>query len=193
MINQNDMWSFGLKSEISAIFAQPNYPQHQRNTNLPEYACLKHAKFEVLAMSIKNNYFKTKYFAWLDIGFFRHIASVDQFVMGLPLHFDPTMVAYSRLNPINKDLTLKTIIDTNQDWVGGGYVLGRLDVLYTFTEDYRKFVEKAIKDKLMSSDLQLIYGMYADSAEETPRVQIKEYATAWSGLGYMCKRVFRKQ
>lgn len=68
LIDRNKLWSFSLKGLIGDIYKQPEYPIHHPNTVFPEYSCAMHAKYELLYMTLQQNPFRTKYFAWLDIG-----------------------------------------------------------------------------------------------------------------------------
>ena len=67
LISRDSLWSFGLISNISKLFADPKYPKHHPNTVVPEYGIVMHAKYELMLKSLLNNPFKTKYFCWLDV------------------------------------------------------------------------------------------------------------------------------
>ena len=71
MIQREDLWSFQQIPVVKKIFQQKNYPVHYPNTVIPAYNCMTHAKFEVLQKSIEKNWFQTKFFMWIDIGYFR--------------------------------------------------------------------------------------------------------------------------
>ncbi len=58
--------------KVTRIFSDPMYPKFQPNTVVPEYSCAMHAKYELMIKAINANYFRTDYFAWIDIGLFRH-------------------------------------------------------------------------------------------------------------------------
>lgn len=192
LVNRETFWSFGLLPNISRIYAQRGYPKHYPNTVRPEYSCAMHAKFEVLSMSIKKNYFRTKYFSWLDIGLFRNDIGNQTFGLAVPKKFNNTTVAYSSVRKFTATTNLKTIVYSNMVWVSGAFNLGHWDVLLKFCDEYRLFVLSSIRDNLISTDQQMIYGMYVKSSKMKPSVQIQDYSSGWFALGYICRRAYSK-
>ncbi|XP_014782549.1 uncharacterized protein LOC106877989 [Octopus bimaculoides] len=184
LIDKKELWSFNIEKNISDIFKQPGYPRFLPNTVVPGYSCAMHAKFEVLNRVIRKNYFHTKYFMWLDIGLFRSLTRTPKFELRVPTNFDDTKVAYSFVFDFKKDVTYKDIIYHNMVWVGGASNLGKYDVLYKFTQEYLNFVNKSLSIKLMSTDQQIIYGMYVD--KHKPETKLQLYKTGWFKLGYLC-------
>ena len=71
VLDRSKMWSFNIKQNITEIFSNPKYPKYYPNTVLADYSCAMHAKYEVVKKSIETNAFNTKYFAWIDVGYFR--------------------------------------------------------------------------------------------------------------------------
>ena len=190
LINRTDLWSFQIRDNISAIYKQPGYPKHYPNTVLPEYSCAMHAKFELLANVIKRNYYKTRYFMWLDIGLFRDLRGNFEFGLSPPRDFNESKVAYSHVNNFEQQ-TYKKIVYNNKVWVGGASNLGRYDVLYTFTQEYLDFVKKSIEMNLMDTDQQIIYGMYVEKRK--PITQLQLYKSGWFKLGYRCYKTWLQE
>ena len=94
MFNRSSSWAFQIKDAIKEIYNNGNYPKHLPNTVVPEYTCAVHAKFDVISRAAMDNYFKTKYFMWLDIGYFRHDLKSKQFFrLDLPSGFDDSRIA----------------------------------------------------------------------------------------------------
>ncbi|GAB1600911.1 uncharacterized protein LOC115210986 [Argonauta hians] len=184
LINQKDLWSFNIKKNISDIFKQPGYPKYLPNTVVPGYSCAMHAKFELLNRVIRKNYFNTKYFMWLDIGLFRSLQDHSRFKLNVPSDFDETKVAYSFVFDFKKDVNYKDIIYHNMVWIGGACNLGKYDVLYRFTQEYLNYLKKALSKRLISTDQQILYGMYVD--KQKPKTKLQLYKTGWFKLGYVC-------
>ncbi|XP_029635594.1 uncharacterized protein LOC115210944 [Octopus sinensis] len=179
LINKKELWSFQIEKNISQIYKQPGYPKHLPNTVVPGYSCAMHAKIELLNRVIRKNYFHTKYFMWLDVGIFRHHSDI-KFKMVIPKSFDDTKVAYSNVNKFNQQVTYKDIIYNNMVWLAGGCNLGKYDVLYKFTQEYLNFVNNSLSIKLISTDQQIIYGMYTNKHKPETKLQI--YYSGWFKL-----------
>lgn len=157
IIKREDMWAFKLSPEIKEVFSQPNYPHYDPNTVNENYSCVMHAKFELVNKVICEELFHTKYIAWLDVGLFR--AVVDErhiFPLSVPPDFDPDKVAYSGQREFDPTLSAYQIVKNDRVWVGGAMFLGRPEVLYVYTEDYKRAVRKLLDMKIMSTDQQVI-------------------------------------
>ena len=199
ILDRRKMWSFNLKSNISRIFSNPSYPKFYPNTVNPEYSCAMHAKYEVIKRSAKENFFNTKYFAWIDVGFFREMANMsetnhDSFTIHTPSKFNDTKVAYNEVfSPWR--LSLRQIMRGNKVWVGGGFFLGDVDVIQTWAEDYMYYTERFIEQRLMNTDQQVVYAMAQPSIHKKlgkRRVAIQPYkgdnSSDWFYLGYLCRK-----
>ena len=196
VLDRRKMWAFRLRQNISNIFSNPEYPKIYPNTIIAEYSCVMHAKYEVLQISIKDNAFNTKYFAWIDVGYFRDSIkkeNMQQFKIALPPNFVPTKVAYNEVfSPFYR--TLEQIIYKNELWVGGGFFIAASDVMLKWVEDYMYYTERFIELGLISTDQQVIYGMIQPLIHKKigkRRVAIQSYRgykpTEWVYLGHLCK------
>lgn len=195
VLDRKKLWSFNLKPNISEIFSDPNYPKHYPNTVNADYSCAMHAKYEVIQKSTKDNAFNTKYFAWLDVGFFRDIMNETHqpFKIHIPPQFVLTRVAYNEVFS-HWRRTLQDIMHNNQIWVGGGFFIAELSVMGKWVEDYMYFTERFIEQKLINTDQQVIYAMSQPSIHKKlgkRRVPILRYIgtkpSKWLYLGYLCK------
>ena len=163
-----------------------------------------HSKYEVLERSIRDNAFSTKYFAWIDVGYFREYLEekiIQPFKIHLPPNFIPTKVAYNEVySPSIR--SLNEIISENEVWVGGGFFIAESDVMLKWVEDYMFYAERFIEIGLMSTDQQVIYAMIQPSIYNKigkRRVGIQPYKGNgfwnWNGewfyLGYLCKNNVR--
>ncbi|XP_029635373.1 uncharacterized protein LOC115210785 isoform X2 [Octopus sinensis] len=182
-INKTELLSFRIEKNISDIFKQQGYPKHLPNTVIPEYSCAMHAKYELLNRIIRKNFFHTKYFMWSDIGLFRTPQN-SLFKFALPKNFDDTKVAFSRVYGFNRNSAYKDIIYNNAVWLAGGCSLGKYDVLLKFTQEYFNFLHEALSMKLVSTDQQIIYGMYVDKQKPVTKLQL--YESGWYALSNTC-------
>ena len=195
LIEKNKLWGFNLKDNISQIFSSPFYPKFHPNTINPDYSCAMHAKYGAMNQSLYDNAFRTKYFAWLDIGYFgRAINDIHSpFGIYLPYNFNEREVSYGEVyNP--ERITLKQIIENNEVWVGGGFFIATINVMKKWIEDYMYYTEKFIELGLISTDQQVIYGLIQPSVQENSnfrnrKVSINKYISThdkWRAIGYNC-------
>ena len=195
VLDRKKLWSFNLKPNISAIFSDPKYPKYYPNTVNADYSCAMHAKYEVIQKSTKENAFNTKYFAWIDVGFFRDATNKTHqpFKIHIPPHFVTTKVGYNAVfSPWRR--TLRDIMHNNEIWVGGGFFIAEVSVMGKWVEDYMYFAERFIEHKLINTDQQVIYAMsqpLIHKALGKRRVAVQSYIgkdpSKWLYLGYLCK------
>jgi Bacterial protein of unknown function (HtrL_YibB) len=135
------MWTFRLLPEVERIFAKPDYPEHYPNTVVPGYAVAVQAKYEVTQMSVLENPFKTKYFCWLDMGYFRDIASVpanhSTFSLYLPRGFQHDSVAYQEVHDRQKEASIRDIFYRNIDWLAGGFFIAEAQIMCKWTREHK--------------------------------------------------------
>ena len=135
------MWAFRLEPYIAKIFSRLFYPHFTLNTVVPSYSAAMNAKYEVMHMAMRSNPFRTQYFCWLDIGYFRDLANSSangsHFSLSIPPQLDIDAVAYTVVRPRIPDLSAKDIIKRNLVWVCGGFFVGRKDALKLWTEEYK--------------------------------------------------------
>lgn len=183
LIKRDQLWIFRQKSIIAKIFKQPNYPVHYPNTVIPEYNCVSHAKFELLKWSIEQNYYHTKYFIWIDIGYFR-MRVQNTFGLSLPPDFDERKVVLSQVEDVQNFLTLEEIVQYNLNWVAGGAILGRYDVLRKFCLKYLLFIKQSLEMGIIGAEQQMLYAMYSDSYRMR-KEDIQICSEGWFCLGHL--------
>ncbi|OWF36402.1 hypothetical protein KP79_PYT20434 [Mizuhopecten yessoensis] len=191
-INKGDMWAFNLAPEIKSIFAQPGYPKHSPNTIIEQYSCAMHAKYELMETVIRERMFRTKYLAWIDIGYFR-FRYEKHFKLQIPPDFRDDHIAFGQINAF-KPHTALTVIREDAVWVAGGMFIGRPEYLMVFIEDYRLLVESLIARRLMGTDQNLLYIMYIKNEHVFPRIPVQTYSDPfecdWFYLGNYCRYVY---
>ena len=195
LIDKNEMWGFNLKENISKIFSNPSYPKFYPNTVNPDYSCAMHAKYGVMNQSTSENVFNTRYFAWVDVGYFsRSIKDIHSpFGITLPHKFREGSVSFGEVySPMRR--TLRQIIENNEIWVAGGFFLANIKVMKRWVEDYMYYTKKFIELGLISTDQQVIYGLMQPSVQKSSKfrkrkININEYISKndkWYALGYNC-------
>jgi hypothetical protein len=189
LVERQHLWSFGLRDKIGKIYSDRNYPKHLPNTVIPEYELMKN--------SIENNFFKTKYFCWLDIGYFRDISdSKETFTLFLPNGFNHSHIAYQQVYKPNFSLKPREIFRRNLVWIGGGFFIGEKGFMLKWTDIYRRHVEQYLAQGLMNSDQQVLYAMFATGDhQKKPRIGLQIYIAKkdnpWFSLGYLSKEAGR--
>ncbi|ESO85696.1 hypothetical protein LOTGIDRAFT_155187 [Lottia gigantea] len=195
LIEKSKLWSFGLKDKIHNIYSKPGYPKFYPNTVLPGYSCAQHAKYDAVQMAIEKNYFHTNYFTWLDIGYFREkLESTRLFELILPPQFNPNRISFTEVGRY-EDISLRKIVYENKVWVGGGMALGKSEIFLKFIAEYKKATETFIKMSLMSTDQQVLYGLYSRQGRKLlkPTIELQTYRSDdWFHLGLLCHRYANK-
>jgi hypothetical protein len=151
-----------------------------------------HAKYDLMRLAVQRNYFETKYFGWMDVGYFRDEPKDGRpFSLGLPKNFDEQKIAFTEVYPRQPQLTSKQIVFQNLVWVGGGFFVGRGDVMLRWVGRYQSYVYKMLQSGLMSTDQQVIYSMFNDKLNSSSvKIQVYKADQAyhdWFTLGYLCK------
>ena len=129
-VERNNLPSFKHLPAVRRIYSRPSYPKHYPNTVYPEYTCAMHAKYDALQLSVIEDYFKTPYFAWLDIGLFRNLDGTDfsVFKMVPPDKFNPERIGFSQVWPQDPVRTPEMILKDKIVWVAGSMVLATQEV-----------------------------------------------------------------
>ena len=200
---------------IRDILRDPPYPRYHPNTVVPEYGATMHAKFEVLERAIRANYFRSKYFAWIDVGVFRDVGEsgvtaahttgaplplrpVAQFGLLLPPHFDERRVAFGQVFTPNFTLTPEQVVAQNAVWVCGCMFAAERRVMLRFAAQYAAAVEAMHERALSSTDQQVFYSMYTASGRSwlpEPPVEVQRFVrdtnhcsmSQWFYFAYLCK------
>ena len=196
LIGRESSWAFSLRNETAKIFSQKDYPKHPPNTVYPDYSCTQHAKYDVITRAVRNNYFRTTFFMWLDIGYFRKIYNSDEyFYLGKPRNFNETKVAVTLIQQQSMHRTPSQIFRWNSVWVGGGLFYGRSDILLQYAKQYKRAVNYFLSQKLANTDQQVLFAMYSNTGQNIlyPEVQLQFYFNKskedWYYLGYIIRKI----
>lgn len=162
IIKRDALWSFQILPKIAKLYSSPGYPKHYPNTHIPAYTSMTHSKFPLLLDATTRDYFRTEYYCWLDIGYFREIVSRNKtFWLEVPSKFDSTKVGVTRVfNSTLAGIRPKTIIYGNINWIGGGLFLGKPNILARFAEQYKSAVMRYLNQNLMNVEQQILYAMF---------------------------------
>lgn len=201
-MKNREFWPFKLITEIQSVFDQPDYPVFHPNTVLAEYSAIQHAKIAAVAEAIRSETFQTKYYAWLDIGYFRDIVDDKRyFILKPPQNQDKNLLAVNEVYSPNLNLTPKEIFMQNKVWIGGGMFIGTRSVQLAFEKLYKKAVMYYLEKKIMNTDQQVIYAIYSLEGRKslTPNVELQLYSikkhkdvdtnNPWFYLGFLCRKV----
>ena len=201
-IDLANLWAFKLAPDIAQVYAQDNYPRFHPNTVFPAYTCAVHSKYELTLRAIAENPFRTRYFAFIDVGYFRNLAEETgpAFSLQLPPGFDPAKVAYQEVYKRQYGVSVSDIFMQKVDWVAGGYFVAQKRVMTAWCEQYIRFTETMLARKLMNADQAIIYGMTVEMENKKTSEQVflaphqltldkKRCPDYWMCLGYysMCQ------
>ncbi|XP_071104278.1 uncharacterized protein [Haliotis cracherodii] len=193
LVNRNNLWSFDIMKRINQIYKQKNYPRHYPNTVKPAYSSAQHAKFELLADTLKHKFFKTEFYCWLDIGYFRDVFTrKDPFVLIAPPDLNSSLVAVTEIAEPEMNLDFINIVYNNKVWIGGGMYVGTPDVLLQLEKDYKTAVHYLLDQNLMNTDQQVMYVLFSKNGRDVfkPVTQLQFYPANnnWYRLGYLSYR-----
>lgn len=199
-MDRNKLWSFGLVPRIQKVFDLQQYPRHYPNTVHPEYDAAMHAKYELMSFAVTENLFKTKYFAWTDVGVFRSLTDAQQFkrvrpfVLALPPGFNESRVAYTEVYRPDLTIDFDTYFRDNHVWLCGCFFLAERSVMLKWTWEYRRFVELLIESNSSSTDQQVLMSMYnVKFSDLRPQVKVQSYYPRslhefnWFYLAHLCR------
>ena len=198
-MNRTNIGAFKLVDKIKKIYEQPNYPKYYPNTVNPAYAAAQNAKYNVMAETYRHGLFNTTYYGWIDVGYFRDLVDAkDFYVMVVPPDFDPTRLAFNRVNPHVETTDPLKVFRDNMVWVGGGMVIGKGNVIEEYERFYQRAVDFFLDLKLMNTDQQVIYSVYTKKGRQSlkPEIEIQPYlpkppGNAWFYLGFLCRKVIK--
>ncbi|XP_022310001.2 uncharacterized protein LOC111115530 [Crassostrea virginica] len=198
-MNRTNIGAFKLVDKIKKIYEQPNYPKYYPNTVNPAYAAAQNAKYNVMAETYRHGLFNTTYYGWIDVGYFRDLVDAkDFYVMVVPPDFDPTRLAFNRVNPHVETTDPLTVFRDNMVWVGEGMVIGKGNVIEEYERFYQRAVDFFLDLKLMNTDQQVIYSVYTKKGRQSlkPEIEIQPYlpkppGNAWFYLGFLCRKVIK--
>jgi hypothetical protein len=191
IFHRNNTWSFGILPKIKEVIMQPGYPKHHPNTVIAEYLSIGNLKYESVQNETLLNPFKTKYFAWVDIGVYRNMTSskeIKPFHIYLPECFDSNKIAYNQVakpRPVNdKDIFFK-----NLNLVGSGIFLGEINTMKLWVQQYMNYTEMFLEKGLANTDQQVLYAMQNN---HSPPVKLQGYVprgagNIWFYLANVCK------
>lgn len=183
--------------KVRSLYSQEDYPKYPPGTTYPEYACTQHAKLDFLERSIHSNFFRTKYYMWLDIGCFRNRVSKKEFYLLKPRKFNESRIAMS-LVKFNQSLKRhpNEVMRVPNALVGGSALFGKSDIILKFVNDFRRAVTYFLSQGLANTDQTVIYAMNTDIGKKTikPEAEIQFYKPKmendWFHLGHsMLKEV----
>ena len=201
LVKTSSLWAWDMIGDMKELFSKPWYPKFHPNTVIPEYAATQHAKYAVVSEAIKQNYFQTDFYSWVDVGYFRDILGKQKpFILVPPSGFRRNRVGANVVGhkPL-RDPKIKDIFYKNLFWVGGGMFFGVADVMMNFTRQYQRIVRSLLNMKLAGTDQQVLYSMYSKEGRKLlkPEIELQLYhpknnvngnKNSWFYLGYFCFR-----
>ncbi|KAL4231470.1 hypothetical protein ACF0H5_009047 [Mactra antiquata] len=175
LIKRSTSWAFKNIDKIRALFSSYNYPKHYPNTVIAEYACAQHAKYDVVARAAEQECFGTKYYMWLDIGYFRdRVNKKRSFRFLEPEDFDENRIAMTRIySDHHLNVTPKTIFLNNLVYVGGGLVFGKKQQIVKFASQVKQTVNYFLEQNLTNTDQQVIYAMFSKEGQKVIKPEVK--------------------
>ena len=178
-----------IERNFSSLYAYKHYLTQFKETFIIDKAKYKHSvdlfiiwseKVNFLKESIKNNYFNTKYFFWVDAGLFRE-NKMENYVNDWPsiakVRKDPRVILngirkiekkeFANLMKFDHSTHEKFMNDYN---VAAGFFGGRNDYLMKFIEFYYKVINIFYSKKVFIGSEQNIYSIIGYSHPEIVKI-----------------------
>ncbi|KAL8558588.1 hypothetical protein ACOMHN_046306 [Nucella lapillus] len=199
-VSRSSLEAFRDVEKIRALFQDPNYPKFHPNTDIPEYPCSQHAKYELVKRTMDEGYFasSTRFIAWIDIGYFRYLTKRRRnFYITTPPGMDELRISMTQVNRPDWFLHPSDIFRGNLVWVGGGLSVARRAVYAQFVQDYQNATRTFLRQGLSSTDQQVIYSMFTHahrsrhavhSGVQTYSWMLGDLCHCWFYLGFQCYR-----
>lgn len=175
LINRKALWSFKIKPRIAEIYAQPGYPKFYPNTVEPDYTSMTHSKLSFVAKAITSKLFPSDYYCWIDLGYFRDLSDrATNFYLEIPSDLDRRRVGVTQvLNVDLHNITARSIILGNLNWIGGGLFLGKPDILLKFEKQYKHRVMYYLSQGLMNVEQHVLYSMFTKSERKKNPISVE--------------------
>ena len=193
-ISKSSLWSFSLLPNITKAYK--TYPKHSPSTTVPHYTSVSFAKYEFLSIAMRENPFKTKYIAWIDIGLFRNMATPvakigdPLLTLYLPPMLDQKKIAYGQTNERSEDLKPSEVLRLRKYWISGSIFVGKATTMKKWILQFVKYAEEFLRNGYSGTDQYLVYAMF--QTKEPLDVDIQPYT--WQGhnnpmhhLAFLCR------
>ena len=130
------------------------------------YVCSMHAKFEVMDIAARMNFFHTKYIAWQDASIFKH-ARFDvlkyNYTACLPVDFQDSSIMYGQYGRFKNGSKPGPMVGI---WVRGGAFIGESSLMVKHCEDYKfhmmKYLTRGKPINWSLNDQIIIHAMAVD-------------------------------
>ncbi|XP_060568168.1 uncharacterized protein LOC132726809 [Ruditapes philippinarum] len=180
LIDSMSITSFQYIKRIQDIFLLHSYPKYYPHTTNPSYTCVMHAKFDFLLKATEENTFKSKYFMWLDVGYFSSKPPLKMFHLSKPPSFNETKIAAGQLvSNLTQALELDpyTIFKKKKSIVAAGLLFGEKSRIINFSKLYQSGFRYFLSQNLTNSEQQVIYAIYCDKGNRIlkPTVELQYY------------------
>ncbi|XP_060557590.1 protein HtrL-like [Ruditapes philippinarum] len=180
LIDSMSIRSFQYIKQIQEIFLLHSYPKYYPHTTNPMYTCVTHAKFDFLLNATTENTFKSKYFMWLDVGYYSSKTSLKMFYLSKPPSFDETKIAADQVvSNLTQALELdpNTIFKKKMSIVAAGLLYGERSRIIYFSKLYQRGFRYFLSQNLTNSEQQVIYAIYCDKGSRIlkPAVELQYY------------------
>lgn len=174
-----NIYELSENKKIKNILESEKFKKLVENRNKQDIECynsdytnLMHKKVEFIEKAIKDNHFNTEYYGWIDYGYIRKEPLENYFI---PKYTN--RIVFSQLQNIEK-YDFKTCIKDGKVYISGGFFYGVKDELLHMIDLYDNFLNKFMKQNLVSSDQMIFHQIYLSSDV----IQIKNLEDKWFGL-----------
>ena len=143
MMDRGDMWAFKIYHSVNKTQHVRAYSTEMHPSRVGAiYVCTTHAKYEVMHIAARMNYFNTKYVAWQDASIFKHSRfPIFQFTykVCLPEGFRDEAILYGQVEPFHNGSQPNPDVGI---WVRAGAFIGERNLMVKHCEDYKYHVMK---------------------------------------------------
>lgn len=171
IVKSQHLQAYQLDSQMQRIFMKLNLSLGSR------IACMTHFKYELVSRAVRDSLFRTRYFAWLDVSYYKDIvhSSSHAFKICLPINFIEDRVAFNA--PFTrKPYLVDDIFKHSRAWVSSNLFIANRDTILAFCRDYHQALFRFLEEGLANTDQQVLFAMFSEEYTRLfSTVRVNEY------------------
>ena len=195
VIERKNLWVFSLLNTTEAV-CQRGDSICDRHISA-EYPLAMHVKYELLYRTILTNPYRTKYFAWVDIGYYRkYLNKTEHFIIELPKGFEKDKIAYGDVSRLWGSANNREQLSKDEKRIAGGFFIGMLEPLLRWSVEYLDYMYYLLTEKnVVLTDQKLINNVLSNHNPRHNRLSsgLQLYngsGNPWFYLGLVSRKIY---
>lgn len=156
-----DLDYYKYKDQIQQIMEDPNFQQGLKHPLCPEvieplYDIVVWSKINLVVKAIKENFFQTSHFVWLDFGVHKHMLLDNMLNKPLLEHVPDPIKLLCRSYPHPNDLFINKFYKSHINRLVAAMISGKSESFQILDAYLDKEIQKCLKKKVVDSDQSLL-------------------------------------